>query len=1085
MAAVMVIAGTQNIFSQCNTTNATSCQCLVSTQTDCDLLPDMKVARPPLLVQGTSGVIEYSQSGNGANNGRLRISVSTPNVGFGPLEIRTTNIYVCGTDTFTGTPPSICPDNVTYPRQLINQRVYHKNGNAMSYYDRAAGTMTYHPTHGHMHVDNWGNYSLRTATADPNPLNWPIVGTGAKLAFCLMDYGSCSTYNGHCTDDNNSVLVNSNFPNFGLGGGAYNCSPVVQGISSGYTDIYYQSLDGMWITIPPGTCNGQYQIVVHLDPYNYFLESNEGNNVIAVPFTLTQQSGQIPVITPSGSTSLCPGSSITLTSNAATTYSWSTGATTQSIVVNTAGQYSVVTTSGNNCVGTSQPVTISINPMTVAASASASAICQGESVNLSATVSPVQYTNVPLNFSNTGSYSIPDNNPTGVSSPVTASGINPAAIISSTMVSVTLNISHTYDGDLIIYLVAPSGNQIKLSNRRGGSGDNFTNTVFSPSATLPIANGSAPFNNTYLPDESFSLLTGNANGTWQLKVVDADPTDIGTINNWTLRLNNQVQNTNSFSWTSSPAGFTSSVSNPVASPSANTSYTVMATDNSTGCMASSSVAVSVNLLPQVTISNPQPICAGNSVTLTAGGADTYEWSPATGLSATTGSSVDASPSSTTTYTVTGTTNGCTSTQTATVTVYTSLSLTISSPATICSGGSTTLTASGADTYLWSPSAGLDATTGSSVQASPAGTTLYTVTGTAGGCTGTASVQVTVNSVPVISISPSSPSICTGQSTVLTASGAGVYGWSPATGLNTTSGTAVTASPASTTQYTVTGTGNGCSGTAEATVTVNPLPVVSIGGLSASYPVNSNAATVSGNPPGGTLSGTGISGNTFTPCVAGTGGPYSITYSYTDANGCSNTASQNVSVTGLASYNCIVPFCQSVSNITSTSARVAWSSLVVSNKFRVRYKLTTASNYSYKNVNGSLSSVVLTNLLPNKTYQWAVQSQCGNNSSGYSATATFTTLPSGQRVESTSANAINIFPSIADELITVDFNSAEDVAFMVYIFDVTGKKHSEVETEFNEGENQFTIGTEKLAAGMYVLLVTGGVETYWGKFIVKH
>ena len=184
--------------AQCTTTNAKTCSCKDGTN-NCDLLPDIGIARPPLLVSGSSGVIEYSQTGNGANNGRLRISVSTPNTGFGPLEIRAQAIYVCGTDTFYGSAPTSCTDG-SAPKQLIKQRVYHKTDSVMSYYDRDAGTMTYHPTHGHMHVDNWGVFTLRTATTDPNPLNWPIVGNGAKLAFCLMDYGSCSTYNGHCVD---------------------------------------------------------------------------------------------------------------------------------------------------------------------------------------------------------------------------------------------------------------------------------------------------------------------------------------------------------------------------------------------------------------------------------------------------------------------------------------------------------------------------------------------------------------------------------------------------------------------------------------------------------------------------------------------------------------------------------------------------------------------------------------------------------------------------------------------------------------------------------------------------------------------
>src|SRR6185369_5669941 len=92
---------------------------------------------------------------------------------------------------------------------------------------------------------------------------------------------------------------------------------------------------------------------------------------------------------------------------------------------------------------------------------------------------------------------------------------------------------------------------------------------------------------------------------------------------------------------------------------------------------------------------------------------------------------------------------------------------VNHPAPMCVGQSTTLTATGATSYSWSPAIGLNATTGSSVTASPATTTTYTVTGTPGGCT--AQVTLIVNPPPVIAVSPST-TICQGQNAVLTASG---------------------------------------------------------------------------------------------------------------------------------------------------------------------------------------------------------------------------------------------------------------------------------------------------------------------------
>ncbi|MFM7767165.1 MAG: proprotein convertase P-domain-containing protein [Bacteroidota bacterium] len=601
--------------AQCTTTNATSCQCLTPGSTNCDLLPDIIAARPPLLVSGTSGVIEYSQTGNGAENGRLRISVSTPNIGRGPLEIRTTSTYICGTDTITGTAPTTCPNTGLPPRQLIKQRIYHKTGSAMSYYDRDAGSMTYHPTHGHMHVDDWGVFTLRTQSNDPNPLNWPIVGNGAKLAFCLMDYGSCSTYNGHCVDSLGNTLTSTNFPNFGLGGGSYNCSPTVQGISSGYTDIYYQSLSGMYITIPPGTCNGQYYIVVQLDPYNYFLEEKETNNVIVVPYTLTQQGGITPTVTASGSTTICTGGSVILTSSTASSYLWSNGDTTQSISVSQQGVYTVTTNPTSACPIASAPMSVTELQMPVTALVTDSMICSGETVSLNATVTNPPTTVVQTTFSNNNTYAIPDNNPNGVYSPITVSGINPSTLSTGIVVYATVNITHTYDGDLVLYLISPSGTSVMLSNRRGGSGDNFTNTVFTMSANTSISAGAAPFNGNFIPDGNISNYTGNANGTWQLRAVDAAGTDVGNITSWTLTLKNTVPSSLQYTWSSNPTGFSANTASTNISPSASGTYLVHVTDAANGCSGSDSVFVQVDATPSAPypLNGPALACVGTTL----------------------------------------------------------------------------------------------------------------------------------------------------------------------------------------------------------------------------------------------------------------------------------------------------------------------------------------------------------------------------------------------------------------------------------------------------------------------------------------
>ena len=117
--------------------------------------------------------------------------------------------------------------------------------------------------------------------------------------------------------------------------------------------------------------------------------------------------------------------------------------------------------------------------------------------------------------------------------------------------------------------------------------------------------------------------------------------------------------------------------------------------------------------------------------------------------------------------------------------------TAGSDITICTGGVTTLNSGGGGpgaTYSWSPATGLMTPNDSTSIAMPWTTTQYIVTVTnPSGCVGTDTVNITVTNIPVVSVSPSNPTICVGQTATLTATGAATYTWSPSTGLNTTSG----------------------------------------------------------------------------------------------------------------------------------------------------------------------------------------------------------------------------------------------------------------------------------------------------------
>ena len=315
----------------------------------CDLLPDMTASAKEILLNHTE------------EPGFLYISNATPNIGYGPLDIYGVDSCFCGT---THVPcNTTCPNGVLI-QHVVKQRVYQKvaGKDTLSFYDRVAGKMIFHPTHGHLHVDNWAKYTLRTPTSNPDARTWPIVASGTKQSFCLINLGNCASNPGECVDNNgNNVLTT---PNNAVGW--HTGCGLNQGIYPGSYDVYSVNLnDPMPLQ---NVCNGDYYIVSITDPDNDFVESDEENNWIAVPITLTQQS-VAPTITTNGPTTFCQGDQLTLTASTEQNYLWSTGETTQSIVVTTPGTYTVSTNCGASSA-TSAPVMVTVIPQNSVASVS-------------------------------------------------------------------------------------------------------------------------------------------------------------------------------------------------------------------------------------------------------------------------------------------------------------------------------------------------------------------------------------------------------------------------------------------------------------------------------------------------------------------------------------------------------------------------------------------------------------------------------------------------------------------------------------------------------------------------------------------
>jgi subtilisin-like proprotein convertase family protein len=120
-----------------------------------------------------------------------------------------------------------------------------------------------------------------------------------------------------------------------------------------------------------------------------------------------------------------------------------------------------------------------------------------------------------------------------------------------TGVSVGVRITHTFDSDVAIYLVSPTGRFIPVDTGHGTSGDDFgtgatnctgTQTVFADSATTPIAAGTSPFAGSFKPDSPFAALNGGAaSGVWTVVLSDTTSGDSGTIHAVSLNVNYQYK----------------------------------------------------------------------------------------------------------------------------------------------------------------------------------------------------------------------------------------------------------------------------------------------------------------------------------------------------------------------------------------------------------------------------------------------------------------------------------------------------------------------------------------------------------------
>ena len=534
---------------------------------------------------------------------------------------------------------------------------------------------------------------------------------------------------------------------------------------------------------------------------------------------------------------ICNGNSTTLIGAGVSTYTWLPvgtflGSNTQNITVNPSATTSY-TASGTNSIGcvSQSIITVTVSPglPILSITTSSTNLCLGKTATITAS-GALSYTwtsgisnGVGFTPSVTTTYSVVGQNGCGTTSAITTITVAPLPV--TAMVTPTTMCA---GGTATLNAVAAVTGYTWFPGPLIGS-----NVVVGPTASTiytVVASDGTCSGVAYvtLPTISIPTIAIVASSTLVCEGSPVTLTASGAL---------------SYSWTT-PANTTGSVI--TVNPSGPTLYQVLGA-NSSGCSSPQSQIVLTNPSPTVTISANKTIaCPGDAVNLLAGGsgATSYAWTNGPGTAGYT-----VNPAFTTAFVVTGTGLGCTTSKTITIAVINATVNTVASSTSICNGGSATLTASGANSYIWT-----GFPNGPVAIVSPTSSSVYTVsaitTASAVSCTSTKNISMTVFNLPTVSIAATKTVMCKADSgPQLTASGASTYTWN-----NNATTTTVNVLPTTTNNtFSVTGTdANGCTNGNFITIKVNLC--TGINGVLA----NSTALMVYPNPSNGEFTITGDS-----------------------------------------------------------------------------------------------------------------------------------------------------------------------------------------------------------------------------------
>ena len=329
-------------------------------------------------------------------------------------------------------------------------------------------------------------------------------------------------------------------------------------------------------------------------------------------------------------------------------------------------QFRALMRGGCTAVDFSAAATLTVTPIVPVVNPASATICIGSVQTLSLTNS----VSAPVTgvFTATAGLplAIPDNSTAGVTNAIAVSGIPAGVVVKN--IAVKFNMTHTWVGDVVMNLKAPNGQTLNLvAALDGGTGSNgtanFVNTTIDSLSTTALSGAPAPRSGTYRADKftaaipvaaptttnSWSPLLTTLNGNWTLGICDIGPADLGTLTSWEIQITYVAATFAQGVWTSSPAAPNTMFTDAAATvpytgtpattiyvkPSVNTNYSVSFSTPTPCQSAVTTVPVSVSTpVTGLTVTPAtRAVCLGGSTTfsatITGGSPVTYQWERST------------------------------------------------------------------------------------------------------------------------------------------------------------------------------------------------------------------------------------------------------------------------------------------------------------------------------------------------------------------------------------------------------------------------------------------------------------------------